>query len=81
MRGHNICSDGEILKIITKLSLLLLFIWSPAVDHKDLCYCKIQVFSSLVLKELSQGVLLFVSVMNPSIFILGKVPSHFGDII
>ena len=29
MRGHNICFNGEILKIIPKLSLLLLLIWSP----------------------------------------------------
>ena len=29
MRGHNICYNGEILKIIPKLSLLLLLIWSP----------------------------------------------------
>ena len=30
MRGHNICFPEEILKIIPKLSLLLLLIWSPA---------------------------------------------------
>ena len=29
MRGHNICFTEEILKIIPKLSLLLLLIWSP----------------------------------------------------
>ena len=29
MRGHNICFNGEILKIILKLYLLLLLIWSP----------------------------------------------------
>ena len=29
MRGHNICFNGEILKIIPKLSLLFLLIWSP----------------------------------------------------
>ena len=29
MRGHNICFNGEVLKIIPKLSLLLLLIWSP----------------------------------------------------
>ena len=29
MRGHNLCFTEEILKIIPKLSLLLLLIWSP----------------------------------------------------
>ena len=32
MRGHNICFNGEILKIIPKLSLLLL-IWSTEASH------------------------------------------------
>ena len=32
MRGHNICFSEEILKIIPKLSLLLLLIWSPGLE-------------------------------------------------
>ena len=32
MRGHNICFNGEILKIIPKLSLSL-FIWSIEASH------------------------------------------------
>ena len=33
MMGHKICSDGEILIIIPKLSLLPLLIWSTVVQH------------------------------------------------
>ena len=36
MRGHNICFNGEILKIIPKLSLLLLLIWSPVLALKHI---------------------------------------------
>ena len=32
MRGHNICFNEEILKIIPKLSLLLLLIWSSGTE-------------------------------------------------
>ena len=35
MRGHKICFNGEILKIIPKLYLLLLLIWSPANGMRE----------------------------------------------
>ena len=38
MRGHNICFIEEILKIIPKLSRLLLLIWSP--DDTISCQCR-----------------------------------------
>ena len=39
MRGHNICFTEEILKIIPKLSLLLLLIWSLAFHPVSLLNC------------------------------------------
>ena len=55
MMGHKICLNGKIWKIIPKLSLLPLLIWST-----DLCFCKTQYgtptyFFAVGLQSISEG--------------------------
>ena len=60
MKGHNVCFNGKILKIIPKLSLLPLLIWSTVLSfygtsnvqvyvHADV-YKEYHVSSSLLYK-------------------------------